>query len=67
MQECPVYSQSEQDALAPTGVLRASINLGNAVLAGRDPLGAPEGVTVDMARELEPTGNSSRVEKFHDG
>jgi polar amino acid transport system substrate-binding protein len=52
MQECPVYSQSEQDALAPAGVLRASINLGNAVLAGRDPLGAPEGVTVDMAREL---------------
>lgn len=52
MQECPVYSQSEQDALAPTGVLRASINLGNAVLAGRDPHGEPLGVTVDMAREL---------------
>ncbi|MEY2776792.1 MAG: hypothetical protein RLY30_890 [Pseudomonadota bacterium] len=37
-------------ALAPTGVLRASINLGNAVLAGRDAQGAPSGVTVDLAR-----------------
>jgi len=37
--------------LAPTGTLRASINLGNPVLAQGTP-GAPTGVTVDIAREL---------------
>ncbi|WP_326953761.1 transporter substrate-binding domain-containing protein [Amycolatopsis sp. NBC_01286] len=37
--------------LAPTGVLRASINLGNAVLAQGTP-DAPAGVTVDIAREI---------------
>ncbi|UOZ03836.1 transporter substrate-binding domain-containing protein [Amycolatopsis sp. WQ 127309] len=37
--------------LAPTGVLRASINLGNAVLAQGTP-DAPTGVTVDIAREV---------------
>jgi polar amino acid transport system substrate-binding protein len=37
--------------LAPTGTLRASINLGNPVLAQGTPT-APSGVTVDMAREL---------------
>ncbi|WP_328648796.1 transporter substrate-binding domain-containing protein [Amycolatopsis sp. NBC_00348] len=37
--------------LAPTGVLRASINLGNAVLAQGTP-DAPAGVTVDIAREV---------------
>ena len=36
----------------PTGVLRASINLGNPILAGRDAGGAPAGVSVDLAREL---------------
>ena len=36
---------------APTGVLRASINLGNPILAGCDPSsGAPTGVSVDLAR-----------------
>ena len=45
-------------AFAPVGkgqpprALRASINLGNPVLAGRDPAGAPKGVSVDLAREL---------------
>lgn len=39
------------DDLAPTGTLRASINLGNPVLAQGTPE-APEGVTVDIAREL---------------
>jgi len=38
-------------ALAPTGVLRAVINLGNAVLAQGTP-DAPSGVTVALAREL---------------
>ncbi|TDO66685.1 polar amino acid transport system substrate-binding protein [Kribbella sp. VKM Ac-2571] len=37
--------------LAPGGVLRASINLGNPVLAQGTPE-APAGVTVDIAREL---------------
>jgi polar amino acid transport system substrate-binding protein len=37
--------------LAPTGALRASINLGNPVLAQGTP-DAPRGVTVDIAREL---------------
>ncbi|AXA70266.1 hypothetical protein LMG6001_01935 [Achromobacter insolitus] len=35
---------------APTGRLRASINLGNPILAGRDASGAPAGVSVDLAR-----------------
>jgi polar amino acid transport system substrate-binding protein len=39
------------DELAPTGTLRASINLGNPVLAHGTP-DAPGGVTVDIAREL---------------
>jgi polar amino acid transport system substrate-binding protein len=37
--------------LAPTGVLRASINLGNPVLAQGTP-DQPAGVTVDLAREI---------------
>jgi polar amino acid transport system substrate-binding protein len=39
-------------AFAPTGRLRASINLGNPILAGRDAAGEPAGVSVDLAREL---------------
>jgi polar amino acid transport system substrate-binding protein len=34
----------------PTGALRASINLGNPILAGRDAAGEPCGVSVDLAR-----------------
>lgn len=37
--------------LAPTGSLRASINLGNPVLAQGTP-NSPTGVTVDIAREV---------------
>ncbi|MEU4391844.1 transporter substrate-binding domain-containing protein [Kribbella sp. NPDC023855] len=37
--------------LAPTGVLRASINLGNPVLAQGTPE-QPAGITVDLAREI---------------
>ena len=37
-------------ALAPQGVLRASINLGNPILAGVDAQGVPKGVSVDLAR-----------------
>ena len=40
-------------AFAPTGTLRASINLGNAVLAGKDAAtGAAKGVSVDLATEF---------------
>ena len=38
---------------APTGTLRAAINLGNPILAGVDPAtGAPRGVSVDLATAL---------------
>ena len=36
--------------LAPTGRLRASINLGNPILANRGPDGQPFGVSIDLAR-----------------
>jgi polar amino acid transport system substrate-binding protein len=39
--------------LAPTGVLRAAINMGNFLLVtGRSPSGDPEGVAPDMAHEI---------------
>jgi polar amino acid transport system substrate-binding protein len=41
-------------SLAPTGTLRAAINIANPVLVQRNPVtGAPTGVTIDLARELE--------------
>jgi polar amino acid transport system substrate-binding protein len=41
-------------SLAPSGRLRAAINIANPVLVQRNPVtGAPCGVTVDLARELE--------------
>ena len=40
-------------ALAPTGTLRVAINLGNMVLAQKDPVtGQPRGVTAELAAEL---------------
>ena len=42
-----------QQAFAPTGVLRASINLGNPILANRHPTsGEPVGVSIDLATAL---------------
>ncbi len=41
-----------RSAFTPTGKLRASINLGNPILAGRDAQGQPCGVSVDLAGEL---------------
>jgi polar amino acid transport system substrate-binding protein len=38
--------------LAPTGTIRASINLGNVVLAQKDEAGQVKGISVDLAREL---------------
>lgn len=38
-------------AFTPTGILRASINLGNPILANKDPVtGQPFGVSIDLAR-----------------
>lgn len=53
----PVAAQPAPDAarkeLAPTGTLRAAINLGNGVLAQKDAAtGEPKGVTPELAREL---------------
>ncbi|CAM4288679.1 ABC transporter substrate-binding protein [Bordetella tumbae] len=36
----------------PAGHLRASINLGNPILAGRNAAGEPAGVSIDLAREF---------------
>lgn len=41
-----------RSTFTPTGKLRASINLGNPILAGRDAAGRPCGVSVDLAEEL---------------
>ena len=49
----PATDPSLRTMLAPSGVLRASINLGNPLLARADPAGGPpRGVSVDLAREL---------------
>lgn len=45
-------SQEIRQAFAPTGVLRASINLGNPILAGRDAARGPAGISVDLAKQL---------------
>src|SRR5665647_600319 len=45
-------SAAVMTALTPTGRLRASINLGNPILANRDATGLPMGVSIDLAREL---------------
>ncbi len=45
------YQMTIIDDLAPSGVLRASINLGNPVLAQGTPA-APSGITVDIAAEV---------------
>jgi polar amino acid transport system substrate-binding protein len=40
-------------AFAPSGTLRASINLGNPILANKDATtGEPVGVSIDLAREF---------------
>ena len=49
----PAPSPAAVAALAPTGVLRAAINLSNFLLVtGREDDGTPIGVSPDMAREL---------------
>jgi polar amino acid transport system substrate-binding protein len=46
------FDSDTVQALAPTGKLRASINLGNPILANRGPDGQVTGVSVDLASEL---------------
>jgi polar amino acid transport system substrate-binding protein len=46
------FSKDVLADLAPTGPLRAAINLGNSVLAQQDANGALNGVSVDLANEL---------------
>lgn len=49
----PNLSDTPAARLAPSGTLRAGINLGNPVLAVRDPAtGELRGVAIDVAREL---------------
>lgn len=49
----PQVSPAVRSDLAPTGKLRAGINLGNAVLTSKNPAtGEAGGIAVDMAREL---------------
>ncbi|HUO20967.1 MAG TPA: transporter substrate-binding domain-containing protein [Caulobacteraceae bacterium] len=54
-------------ALAPTGVLRAAINLGNSVLAQQDAAGELHGVSVDLARALgRSLGVPVRLVVYHE-
>ncbi len=47
------HSTTLQQAFAPAGKLRASINLGNPILANKNPqTGEPCGVSIDLARAL---------------
>jgi len=47
----PVVTPDIVQSLAPSGSLKATINLGNMVLAHGTP-DAPRGITIDIAREL---------------
>ncbi|GAC1410260.1 MAG: ABC transporter substrate-binding protein [Burkholderiaceae bacterium] len=47
-----IPSSSIRDAFTPTGALRASINLGNPILAHAGVNGRPGGVSVDLATEF---------------
>jgi polar amino acid transport system substrate-binding protein len=47
----PIITTAIASLFAPTGALRASINLGNPILANKDAAGGePAGVSVDLAR-----------------
>ena len=49
----PAVTPAAAAAFAPGGTLRASINVGNPILAAHDPAGGePAGVSVDLAREF---------------
>lgn len=46
------FSRHDVEALAPTGVLRATVNLGNPILARQEAGLPPQGVSVDLAQAL---------------
>jgi polar amino acid transport system substrate-binding protein len=46
------YATSLAHQLAPHGVLRVAINLGNPVLARLDTAGGPSGISADLSRKL---------------
>jgi polar amino acid transport system substrate-binding protein len=46
------YAASLAHQLAPHGVLRVAINLGNPVLARLDTAGGPSGISADLSRKL---------------
>ena len=48
----PAPSAALVKEFAPSGTLRAAINLGNPILANKDSAGQAYGVSVDLAREL---------------
>jgi polar amino acid transport system substrate-binding protein len=48
----PTVSEAAATAFAPTGKLRASINLGNPILANKGPDGTAVGVSVDLSEAL---------------
>lgn len=48
----PGVSDAARSELAPTGKLRAGMNLGNTLFTGKDATGALRGVSVDLMREL---------------
>lgn len=48
----PAIPDAVYKSLVPKGKLRASVNLGNPVLAYRDTKGEPAGVSVDLSREM---------------
>jgi len=48
-----ISTSNAKSDLAPTGRLRAAINVGNAVLVQADPgTGEPKGISVELAREI---------------
>ena len=50
--ETPIMQTEILKAFAPTGVLRASLNVGNPVLANLNAEGKPFGISIDLATEL---------------
>ena len=53
MSTAPVVTPDIVKSLAPSGTLRATINLGNMVLAQGTP-DAPRGITVDISQRTCP-------------
>jgi polar amino acid transport system substrate-binding protein len=52
MPQQPLQSPSLASLIAPQGILRVAINLGNPVLAGLDAAGEPSGISADLSRLL---------------